>query len=589
MHFVNFCFKLKITIIFFEIFLEINGVLVLISGEKLIDAIFSGANNLKNNKNLVDEMNIFPVPDGDTGTNMSMTISAACDELLKLKGEKLSVSAVLEIVASAMLRGARGNSGVILSLLFKGFSEGLVGINEIDGEQFVSAFRIGVNAAYKAVMNPVEGTMLTVARVAYEKGSDAAFFNTDEKFVLNAIYEGAIQALNETPNLLPVLKKAKVLDAGGKGLCLIFEGMLSVIKDSFFIEENLSKVDSSIEPKNNSIFDDPSISGFSHLNISFTYCTEFVVRKNLNTPSIDSMKEFFKSIGDSAVVVEDKEIIKVHIHTNKPDLVIGEGLKYGEFLKVKIENMKEQNRVAIENRKVNNEDIKKNESLIPTEPVDNFGFVSVAFGDGLKALFTELGCAHVVNGGQTMNPSTQDIVKSVLATPAKTVFVFPNNKNILLAAQQVPSMVKNREVKVIPSKTIPQGICAILAFSEEKNTDENFSNMLESIKKVKTGQITVASRNAEFGGFKIKKGEILALVDGKLIQKSKHVEKAILKLLNTVVTKSTMFITLIYGENVNSKDAKEVLKIVQNKFGSKAEISLIDGGQPVYNYIISVE
>ena len=563
--------------------------MVLITGEKLIDAIFSGANNLKNNKNLVDEMNIFPVPDGDTGTNMSMTISAACDELLKLKGEKLSVSAVLEIVASAMLRGARGNSGVILSLLFKGFSEGLVGINEIDGEQFVSAFRIGVNAAYKAVMNPVEGTMLTVARVAYEKGSDAAFFNTDEKFVLGAVYDGAVQALNDTPKLLPVLKKAKVLDAGGKGLCLIFEGMLSVIKDSFFIEENLSKVDSSIEPKNNSIFDDPSISGFSHLNISFTYCTEFIVRKNLNTPSIDSMKEFFKSIGDSAVVVEDTEIIKVHIHTNKPDLVIGEGLKYGEFLKVKIENMKEQNRVAIENRKVNNEDIKKNESLIPTEPVDNFGFVSVAFGDGLKALFTELGCAHVVNGGQTMNPSTQDIVKAVLATPAKTVFVFPNNKNILLAAQQVPSMVKNREVKVIPSKTIPQGICAILAFSEEKNTDENFSNMLESIKKVKTGQITVASRNAEFGGFKIKKGEILALVDGKLIQKSKHVEKAIPKLLNTVVTKSTMFITLIYGENVNSKDAKEVLKIVQNKFGSKAEISLIDGGQPVYNYIISVE
>ncbi|HAJ77601.1 MAG TPA: dihydroxyacetone kinase [Clostridiales bacterium] len=561
----------------------------MINGEKLIDAIFSGANNLKNNKNLVDEMNIFPVPDGDTGTNMSMTISAACDELIKLRGEELSVSAVLEIVASAMLRGARGNSGVILSLLFKGFSEGLVGINEIDGEQFVSAFRIGVNAAYKAVMNPVEGTMLTVARVAYEKGSDAAFFNTDEKFVLNAIYEGAIQALNETPNLLPVLKKAKVLDAGGKGLCLIFEGMLSVIKGSFFIEENLSKVDSGIELKNNSIFDDPLISGFSHLNISFTYCTEFIVRKNLNTPSIDSMKEFFKSIGDSAVVVEDKEIIKVHIHTNKPDLVIGEGLKYGEFLKVKIENMKEQNRVAIENRKVNNEDIKKNESLIPTEPVDNFGFVSVAFGDGIKALFTELGCAHVVNGGQTMNPSTQDIAEAVLATPAKTVFVFPNNKNILLAAQQVPSMVKDRKVTVVPSKTIPQGICAILAFSEEKNTDENFSNMLESIKKVKTGQITVASRDAEFGGFKIKKGEFLALIDGKLMYRSKHVEKAILKLLHAAVTKATMFITIVYGACINSKEANEVFEVVKNKFGSKAEISLVDGGQPVYNYIISVE
>lgn len=561
----------------------------MINGEKLIDAIFSGANNLKNNKNLVDEMNIFPVPDGDTGTNMSMTISAACDELLKLKGEKLSVSAVLEIVASAMLRGARGNSGVILSLLFKGFSEGLVGINEIDGEQFISAFRLGVNAAYKAVMNPVEGTMLTVARVAYEKGIDAAFFNNDEKFVLGAIYDGAVQALNDTPKLLPVLKKAKVLDAGGKGLCLIFEGMLSVIKDGFVIKENLNETGNGTELKNNSIFNDPSISGFSHLNISFTYCTEFIVRKNLNTPSIDDMKEVFKSIGDSAVVVEDEEIIKVHIHTNKPDLVIGEGLKYGEFLKVKIENMKEQNRVAIENRKVNNEDIKENENLIPTEPVDNFGFVAVAFGNGLKTLFTELGCAHVVNGGQTMNPSTQDIVKAVLATPAKTVFVFPNNKNILLAAQQVPSMVKNREVKVIPSKTIPQGICAVLAFSEEKNTNENFSNMLESIKKVKTGQITVASRDAEFGGFKIKKGEFLALIDGKLMYRSKHVEKAILKLLHAAVTKATMFITIVYGACINSKEANEVFEVVKNKFGSKAEISLVDGGQPVYNYIISVE
>ena len=568
----------------------------MINGKKLIDAIFSGANNLRNNRNLVDEMNIFPVPDGDTGTNMSMTITAACDELKKIKDEKLSVSAVLEIVASAMLRGARGNSGVILSLLFKGFSEGLVGVNEISGDQFISAFRLGVNAAYKAVMNPVEGTMLTVARLAYEKGNDAAFLNADEAFVMEAMFNGATQALNETPKLLPVLKKAKVLDAGGKGLCLIFEGMLSVIKDNFVIEENLGTLvsDSSIT-NSNSIFDDPSISGFSHLNIKFTYCTEFIVRKNEDAPGVDAMKDYFKNLGDSTVVVDDKEIIKVHIHTNSPDLIIGEGLKYGDFIKVKIENMKEQNRVAIENRaKVSESGVKSRlqaevEDLTPVSPTNDFGFVSVAFGDGLKSLFVELGCTHVVNGGQTMNPSTQDIVRAVMATPAKTVFILPNNKNILLAARQVPGMVKDREVKVIPSKTIPQGICAMLSFSEEKRPSENFSSMLESTKKVKTGQITLASRNAEFGGFKIKKDDILALVDGKLIYKSKHMERAVIKLLHTTVTKGTMFITIIYGESVVPEEANKIFSMVQKKFGTKAEVSLVNGGQPVYRYIISVE
>lgn len=563
------------------------------TSRKLINAIISGTNNLKNNKNLVDSLNIFPVPDGDTGTNMFMTMFAACSELEKIKGSELPVLAILDIISSALLRGARGNSGVILSLLFKGFSDGLKkDLKVVDGKQIASAFSLGVKKAYKAVMNPVEGTMLTVAKVACEKGNDASFFNNDVIFVLEAMYSGALKALAETPNLLPVLKKAKVVDAGGKGLCLILEGILSVFKNNFVIKENLETPDANSDTalKNNSIFSDPSISNFSHLNIKFTYCTEFIVKKEKNNVlPIDPMNEYFKTIGDCVVVVEDDEIIKVHMHTNNPGLALEEGIKYGEFLKVKIENMKEQNRAALESKANFEKELKESALLSPVSPSENYGFVAVALGDGIVSLFKDLGCNHVVSGGQTMNPSTEDIAKAVLATPARTVFILPNNKNIFLAAEQATSIVKDRNIKIIPSRTIPQGICAMLAFNEEKQDNENFLAMSNSTKKVKTGQITFASRDAEFGGFKIKKGDILALIDGKLVCKSKLINKAVFRLLHAMVTKRTEFVTVIYGSSVSSSDAETLFGNIQSRLGSKIEVSLVNGGQPVYHYIISVE
>ena len=580
----------------------LGGILYLVTAKLLIDAIISGANNLKNNESIVNELNIFPVPDGDTGTNMSMTIGTACDELKKISDSKLTVSSVFEIVASSMLRGARGNSGVILSILFRGFSENIKNEEEINGKQLVEAFRKGVDGAYKAVVNPTEGTILTVARVAYEKGINAAFFDNNEINVLEAMLSGANDALIRSPELLPVLKRAKVVDAGGKGLCLIFEGMLSVFKDGLVITEKTIS-DSTIKPEissYNSIFDDPEISKFSHQNIKFMYCTEFIVKKNQKESFVDSLRSYFSEIGDSIVVVEDSSIVKVHLHTNNPDLALSKGLGIGDFLKVKIDNMREQNRLAIEdtrykNLKSRNDVLAENSKslnhikLEKVAPSQDFGIVSVALGDGIESLLKELGCTHVVKGGQTMNPSTDDLIMAVRATPAKDVFILPNNKNIFLAAEQVVNVVNDRKVHVVPTKTIPQGIAALLAFSSDRSPSENFASMVSSTEKVKTGQVTFASRNAEFGGFRIKKDDILALVDGKLFYKTKDVNKAVLKLLHHMLGKNNEFITLIYGESVQDNEAEELLNLVQNKFGSKREISLIKGNQPIYHYIISVE
>ena len=405
----------------------------MINGNCLVNAIISGANNLKNNKDFVDKLNIFPVPDGDTGTNMSMTISAASSALCKLDKDS-DISAVAKVAASSLLRGARGNSGVILSLLFKGISEGLRGLKEASGKDLVNALSIGVESAYNAVMKPMEGTILTVARVAYEKGNDAAFFNSDPVFVWEAVCEGANEALKNTPELLPVLKKAGVVDAGGKGLCFIFEGMLSVFKYNTIISEFLDI--NSEKPVSTSIFENV-ISEFDEV-INFTYCTEFIVEKNADNtlPSSDA-RSYLETIGDCVVVVEDDEIIKVHVHTDNPGLAIQEGLKYGQLITVKIENMREQNKNAKNGQKA---------ELVVAEPSEDYGFVAVAAGDGVKALFENLGCNQVVCGGQTLNPSTDDILKACLATPAKTVFVLPNNKNIILAAEQAISLATEREI-----------------------------------------------------------------------------------------------------------------------------------------------
>lgn len=554
--------------------------LLLINGNSFLNAIISGANNIAKNKDLVDKLNIFPVPDGDTGTNMSMTMMAASNVLRECEAD-LSVGKVAEITASALLRGARGNSGTILSLLFKGLSKGLSEYDNATGRNIVSALSLGVDAAYKAVMNPAEGTMLTVARVAYESGKAAATISDDPVYVWEEICKGAEAALKTTPELLPVLKKAGVVDAGGKGLCLIFEGMMSVFKDGTIIE-NTEKYETSSTKLFDSEFDNV-IAEFDE-EINFTYCTELLIGRNIDVKTDpQELRAYLETIGDCALVVDDEEIIKVHVHTEDPGLALQEALKFGELLKVKVENMKDQN------RNVKKQNASQKQKLTPVDPVEEVGFVAVAAGDGMQKLFKDLGCLHVVSGGQTMNPSVEDIFEAIMATPAKNVFVLPNNKNIILAAEQTVALALDRNVIVIPSRTTPQGLSALLSYDPDLSISENFSLIMENMSNVQSGQITFAARDSEYGGFKIKKDDILAFKDRKLVHKHSNPVKSVIKLVNSMVNKGTSFITLIYGNDITEEQAETAFEYIQNKYGSHIDVTLINGGQPLDYFIVSVE
>lgn len=566
-----------------------KDVLPMILGKELKNAIISGSNNISKYKRQVNDLNIFPVPDGDTGTNMSMTIGAAAEEMKKLEDE-VSAADAAKRAASSMLRGARGNSGVILSLLFRGFSKGLEGKEEIGAKDMIDALDLGVSEAYKAVMKPTEGTILTVARVAAEQGRKALELSGDPVSVWDAVCVGAAEALEETPELLPVLKKAGVVDAGGQGLCLIFEGMLSVFRGGVIIESGLTQEEKAEETAE--FFRNVAAEFDSEIN--FTYCTEFIVGRD---PEISKdpleLRLFLETIGDCVVVVDDEEIIKTHVHTENPGDALQYALQYGELLSVKIENMKEQHRKAAEE----NEERKKavsakkasEEKLVFQAPEEEVGFISVAAGDGLKSLFTDLGCANVVSGGQTMNPSTEDILEAVLATPAKKVFVLPNNKNIIMAAEQTVPLVTDREVIVIPTRTIPQGLSAMLAFDPDSDAGENEAAMLEAIEGVDTGVVTFAARDSEFGGHTIRHGDIMGLSNGKLEYIEKDPVAACVKVARGFTTKRTSFITLIYGEGVSEEQAEEAKQQLAAKVHSNVEITLVNGGQPVYYFIISVE
>lgn len=557
--------------------------LIMINGQTLKNAVISGANNINSQKQHINDLNIFPVPDGDTGTNMSMTTTAAQKALVEI-GENPTVSEVVQTVASSMLRGARGNSGVILSLLFRGFAQGLKDKEEADGNDLAYAFGLGVDAAYKAVMKPTEGTILTVARLAYEAGNAAAKEDCSVTNVFQAMRDAAYKALEQTPLLLPVLKKAGVVDAGGKGLCVILDGMLSVIKDGTIIEyteDNAAEESEDFFESAAAQFDD---------DITFTYCTEFIVGRDSEIETDpNELRLFLETIGDCVVLVNDDEIIKVHVHTEQPGDALKEGLKFGQLLTVKVENMKEQHKNAKRN-------IQKPEAKSPVKvkldvqpPEEEIGFVAVAAGDGVKELFIDLGCTHVVSGGQSMNPSTDDIYEAVMATPAKNVIVLPNNKNIIMAAEQTIPMVKDRNVIIVPTKTIPQGMSAMLSFDPEISADANKQLMVAAAKEVQTGQVTFAARDSEFGGKKIKQGEIIALENGKLTICEKSKIKAAVKLAKNLVKKDSSFITLIYGEDTTEDEAQEVYQTLSDKYGSHADISLVNGGQPVYYFILSVE
>ena len=553
------------------------------NGETLRQAIISGANNISSIKARINDLNIFPVPDGDTGTNMSMTIVAAADALKD--AEPADVSAVSRMTASAMLRGARGNSGVITSLLFRGISKGLEGKAEATGADLIHALGLGVEAAYNAVTKPTEGTILTVARMGYEAGLEALETEEDPAVLWETVCDAAAEALELTPTMLPVLKKAGVVDAGGKGILTIFEGMLSVIRDGVVVEYE----EEAYEKENDDDWFRSAAAEFDQV-INFTYCTEFIVGRD---PEVETdpneLRLFLETIGDSIVMVVDDEIIKVHVHTEQPGNAMQHGLEYGQLLTVKVENMKEQHKKAKEDNDKAKAKAEKKAEPVVAEPTEEFGFVAVAAGEGLSNLFNELGCLNVVSGGQSMNPSTDDILEAVMATPAKRVFVLPNNKNIIMAAEQTVALVEDREVIIVPTRTIPQGLSAMLVFDPDVDADTNVDNMMQAAKNVATGQITFAARDSEFGSKKIKEGEIIGLNNGKLTVTSSTPNKALYKLAKTMINKEMSFVTLISGEGVSDEDAAAAVEMLETKFADQVDITYIKGDQPIYYYIFSVE
>lgn len=551
----------------------------MIEGKVLRDAYISAANNIGNRRQEVDALNVFPVPDGDTGTNMSMTMGAAVRELAML--ENPTVATVAQTAASALLRGARGNSGVILSLLFRGFAKGLAGKNEAGGADFAGALSLGVEAAYKAVMKPTEGTILTVSRVAAERARLTAKKTEDPLRVWEEILAAAQEALEETPELLPVLKKAGVVDAGGRGLVVIFEGMLSVLRDGKMIQSARQEESA---PEENDFF--RNAAGEFDDDIRFAYCTEFIVEKKEACEDALKLRAYLESIGDCVVVVDD-EIIKCHVHTNNPGKALEEAIRYGMLSKMKIENMQEQHA----QRKAEVSSQKKKSRQPEYAPVDAgtpYGIVAVAAGEGLQNLFRDLGASAIVSGGQTMNPSTDDILNAVQAVPAQNVFVLPNNKNIIMAAEQAIGLA-DRKVFVLPTRTIPQGIAAMLAFDPDLEREDNQMNMTNAISTVSTGQITFAARDSDYDGHEIKEGELLALENGKLAFTSRDLNRACVKLVRQMLSRDSAFVTMYCGEDVSEEQAIEVEEAVKAKLPDSVELTMIRGGQPVYYFIIAVE
>ena len=540
-----------------------------INGADLRRMIISAAANIEIHKQALNELNVFPVPDGDTGTNMSMTSGAAAADLRKAEEPALDKAA--KIAASAMLRGARGNSGVILSLLFRGISKSLKGSEECDGVLWAQALQGGVDAAYKAVMKPAEGTILTVARLAAAKARKAAEENNFIEFVHEAAFEEAKIALADTVNQNPVLKKAGVVDAGGKGWLCALEAMMSSLRGEDIVVPEEAEAGAEVK-------DAADFSDFKTEDITFSYCTEFIIqRENKKDPEL--LRAFLDSLGDSLVLVDDDEIIKVHVHTNDPGKALHEAIEYGSFVTVKIENMRLQH-----TQKVLSE-----QELEPkiAEPEKALGVVSVCAGAGLADVFTNLGVDAIISGGQTMNPSTQDILEAVNKVPAETVFVLPNNKNIIMAAQQVNDLTP-KNVIVIPSKTVPQGVTAMLNFNPEDTVENNTQALTDALGTVDTMQVTYAARNSDFDGYDIHEGDYLALFGSSLFGTSRDIKVLLRSLAEKVRDAGKEYITIYYGEDVKEKYAQKTADLFQ-KVCPDADVNLLCGGQPVYYYMISAE
>ena len=554
-----------------------------ITGPVFQEMLIFGAASIAKEKQSINDLNVFPVPDGDTGTNMSLTMHAAAQELQKRSPATVDLAS--SITASALLRGARGNSGVILSLLFGGISKELKGCKEADGAAFAAAMQEGVAAAYNAVMKPAEGTILTVSRLAAERAVNAAEEHNSVEYVIEqAIAQGEI-TLAQTTDMNPVLKKAGVVDAGGKGFLLILSGMLSALRG----EERPELTEENAQEK----------ADFAMLNeedITFTFDTVFIVRKSGR--SIEPFRRFLDGIGDSLVIGEDDEAFKVHVHTDIPGEALTEAQKYGTLELAKIENMRTQaQQLAAGGKAQSTDDLEaieqeleaaEHENAGEAEPEKDFGFLAVCAGEGLANVFTDLGADGVISGGQTMNPSTESILKEIKKVPAHTVFVLPNNKNIIMAAQQCIGLTE-KTVVVIPTASIPQGVSAMMAVDPDmSDADAIAKAMTDAAQCVSTAQITYAARNSDFDGFDIHEGDYLALLDGKLLGTDRDVSALLDGLSDEAASREAEFITIFYGEDVNEEDAHKACDAFTRKCPD-AEVNLICGGQPVYYYIISIE
>ncbi len=559
----------------------------IIDGALFQRMVIHGSASINAQKQAINDLNVFPVPDGDTGTNMSLTIGTAAAEAKKKPAQAIGKAA--SINASALLRGARGNSGVILSLLFRGVSKGLKEKDEADGVTFASALNEGVSAAYKAVMKPAEGTILTVSRLAAAKGAEAAAEHNSVEAVLEAaIAEGQV-ALADTVNQNPVLKKAGVVDAGGKGFLCILQGMLDELRG---VPAPAEEDDDALPVKESADF-----AALSEEDITFTFDTVFIVRKTTGK-SIEPFRAYLNSIGDSLVIGEDDEAFKVHVHTDTPGAALSEAQKYGTLELAKIENMRTQaEELAAGKKAQSTDDLDQIEAELEAQedgdaavaaPEKKFGVVAVSAGEGMASVFKDLGVDGVISGGQTMNPSTEDILREIARTPAEVVFVLPNNKNIIMAAQQCVGLVEGKEIVVVPTRPVPQGISAMLVLDTEADTETNSAAMEEARKNVRTSEITYAARDSDFDGFEIHEGDYMALAEGQLFGTDRAIDSLLERLAKADSQQNAEFISIFYGENVTEEQANKALDIFQKQCPN-AEITLLSGGQPVYYYMISAE
>ena len=559
------------------------------NGNILRDAIISAANNIANQKNAVDDLNVFPVPDGDTGTNMTLTIMSASKEVAGITSPTMENLA--KAISSGSLRGARGNSGVILSQLLRGFTKVIREYDSVNSMILATAFEKAVETAYKAVMKPKEGTILTVARGMAEKIAELAPKISDIEELAKQVIEYGDYVLAYTPELLPVLKQAGVVDSGGQGLMQVMKGAYDAllgkeIKFDAVVSENKANSQSSVS----------QVSAAEEVDIEFGYCTEFIVmlEKEYNEKKEAEFKAFLESIGNSIVIVSDDEIVKVHVHTNHPGLAFEEGLKYGSLTRMKVDNMREEHheRVIANASKIANEQVSDVMQAEPevAEEIENskYGFISVSAGEGLSEIFKCLGVDYIIEGGQTMNPSTEDMLNAIEKVHADNIFILPNNSNIILAANQAKSIVEDKNIIVVPTKTIPQGISSLLVYSEDASPDDNFEAMTEEIEHVKSGSVTYAVRDTEVDDKVIKQGDIMGIGDKTILTVGQDIGDVTIGLIEELMDDDSELVSIYYGDEVDEKDAEQIKSVIE-KNHPDVDVEVNCGGQPIYYYIVSVE